>query len=117
MKKSKWPRQTEARAAAAAALFLAFEASSPALNGPFVFDDPYLPFLIPGIQHLPVWNWVAGLRPMLMFSFWLNYAASGEQTFSYHATNVLLHVFNSVLTALIAMRLLELAGAKDGRAK
>ncbi|HLH41971.1 MAG TPA: tetratricopeptide repeat protein [Bryobacteraceae bacterium] len=104
-------------AAAAAALFLAFEAYSPALNGPFVFDDPYLPFLIPGIQHLPVWNWVAGLRPMLMFSFWLNYAASGEQTFSYHATNVLLHVFNSVLTALIAMRLLELAGAKDGRAK
>lgn len=134
MKKSKRPRQTEARTAAAvmdaprkfvwwpwaaamAALFLAFEAYSPALNGPFVFDDPYLPFLLPGIQHLPVWNWVAGLRPMLMLSFWLNYAASGEQTFPYHATNVLLHFFNSVLVALIAMRLLDLAGLKDGVAK
>ena len=54
---------------------------------------------------------------MLMLSFWVNYAASGEQTFPYHATNVLLHFFNSILVALIAMRLLELAGLKDSPAK
>jgi tetratricopeptide (TPR) repeat protein len=134
MKKSKRLRQAEPRAAVAveaaprkfvwwpwaaalAALFLAFEAYSPALNGPFVFDDPYLPFLTPGIQHQPVWNWITGLRPLLMFSFWLNYAASGEQPFPYHATNVLLHLCSSVLVALIAIRLLELAGLKDGPAK
>jgi len=133
MKKSK-RRQAEARtavaveaapgkfvwwpwAAALAALFLAFEAYSPALNGPFVFDDAYLPFQTPGLQHLPVWSWISGLRPLLMLSFWLNYAASGEQTFFYHATNVLLHLFNSVLVALIAIRLLELASLKDGPAK
>jgi tetratricopeptide (TPR) repeat protein len=134
MKKSKKPRQAEARtavavatapgkfvwwpwAAALAALFVAFEAYSPALNGPFVFDDPYLPFLTPGLQHLPVWSWISGLRPLLMFSFWVNYAASGEQPFPYHATNVLLHLLNSVLVALIAIRLLELVGLKDGPAK
>ncbi|HEY7336264.1 MAG TPA: tetratricopeptide repeat protein [Bryobacteraceae bacterium] len=134
MKKSKRPRQAEASstaaiqaaprkfvwwpwAAALAAVFAAFEAYAPALNGAFVLDDRYLPFFNPSLQHLPLWSWISTVRPMLMLSFWINYANSGEQPFAYHATNVLLHFFNSVLVAFIAMRLLELAGVKEGRSK
>jgi protein O-mannosyl-transferase len=96
-------------AAAAAALLLVFVAYGPALNGAFVFDDRYLPFFNRTLQHRPLLDWIRGVRPMLMLSFWVNYAMSGEQPAIYHATNVLLHFFNSILVALIAMRLLELA--------
>jgi len=57
------------------------------------------------------------LRPMLMFSFWVNYAAAGVDPYVYHATNVLLHFFSAVLVAFIAARLLEWAGVEAGPAK
>ncbi len=101
-------------AAGIAALFLALAAYGPALDGAFVFDDRYLPFFLPQYANAPWLEWVRGLRPMLMFSFWLNYRASGVDPYSYHAFNVLLHVFNSVMVALIAMRLL--ARAPEGAA-
>src|SRR5579859_2591543 len=64
-------------AAALAALVVAFVAYGPALDGQFVFDDRYLPFFSPFYQGQPLLRWMTGLRPMLMFSFWLNYAGSG----------------------------------------
>lgn len=104
-------------AAALAALFVAFEIYGPALDGAFVLDDRYLPFFDPRYQALPLSKWIAGLRPMLMLSFWLNYSTSATDPHIYHATNVFFHFLNAGLVALIAARLLEWAGLKDGPAK
>ena len=35
-------------------LFVAFEVYGPALHGEFLFDDSYLPFLIPGVADAPL---------------------------------------------------------------
>ncbi|MCX6624390.1 MAG: hypothetical protein NTY38_25680 [Acidobacteria bacterium] len=43
---------------------------SPALSGPFVFDDIYLPMLQ---RAMPLRAWLAGGRPMVMLSYWLNF--------------------------------------------
>jgi tetratricopeptide (TPR) repeat protein len=129
MKKTRRPRQVETQAAeaaaaprkilwwpwaaAAAALFVVFEIYSPALPGPFVLDDRYLPFANPRIEGAPLMAWIAGLRPVLMFSYWINYSVSGTDPYMYHATNVFLHFLNAVLVALIAMRLLKKAGLDE----
>ncbi|MBV8843763.1 MAG: tetratricopeptide repeat protein [Bryobacterales bacterium] len=104
-------------AAALAALFLILEAYGPALNGPFVLDDRYLPFFKPDYQSIPLSGWINGLRPLLMFSFWMNYAANGIDPYVYHVTNVVLHLLNSVLVALIAAKLLEWAGTEKNIAR
>jgi Tfp pilus assembly protein PilF len=99
------------------ALLLAFKAYGPALYGAFVLDDRYLPFFNPDFVGRPLLGWLMGVRPLLMFSFWLNYSAAGVDPYVYHATNVLLHFFNAVLAVLIAARLLEWAGVDAGPAK
>jgi hypothetical protein len=129
MKKSKRPRPAEPGAvpqaprrnftwwpwaAALASLLLAFEIYGPALNGPFVLDDLYLPYGDPKSQGLSFLQWVIGSRPMLMASFWLNHHWTGDDPYAYHATNVLLHFLVSVIVALIAMRLLDWAGGVAG---
>src|SRR3954454_21804912 len=78
------------------AAFIAFEVYGPALNGEFLFDDSYLPFLMPEVQNAPLRSWL-GVRPFLMFSYWLNYQNFGLEPYPYHAVNVVLHVLNSVL--------------------
>jgi len=98
--------------AAVAGLFAVFYVYSPALSGAFVLDDRYLPFLSPNIQGVPLSSWIVSNRPLLMFSYWLNYQWSGTDTGSYHVVNVLLHFCGSVVLAFIAARLLEMAGVK-----
>jgi tetratricopeptide (TPR) repeat protein len=88
-----------------AALVFAFEIYSPALDGPFVLDDLYLPFQYADAATMPVRVWLAGQRPVLMLSFWLNYQVSGAAPGSYHSLNVLLHVLNAILVWGIARRL------------
>ncbi len=90
----------------ALALFILFEMYGPAINGPFLFDDKYLPFTHPGYKPLPLTAWLAGVRPTLMFTFWLNYQLSGENPYSYHVVNIVLHFLNGVLVFLIVRRLL-----------
>src|SRR5262249_8980426 len=82
-------------------IFLALEVYSPALDGPFVFDDTYLPFMAPGFRQ-----WF-GVRPLLMLSFWINFQWTGLEPYSYHVLNVLFHSINSVLVFFIVRRLLE----------
>ncbi|MGE5644508.1 MAG: tetratricopeptide repeat protein [Acidobacteriota bacterium] len=96
-------------AAAFAAALFAYE---PALAGPFVFDDLYLPFTGQEYANAPLRVWMTNVRPLLMLSFWANYKFSGMQPFSYHFVNLLLHVLTSGLAFLIARRLLERAGEK-----
>lgn len=83
----------------------------PALNGPFLFDDLFLPYGIPDRAALPLASWAAGVRPVLFLTFWLNHTLFGPGSFSYHAINLLIHVVNTVLAYRIARKLLTLSDA------
>ena len=95
------------------ALFAAFQIYGPAMKGPFVFDDQYLP-LDPRIGTAPLLTWIAGVRPMLMFTYWANFSASGTDPYGYKIVNVLFHYGSAVLLWLILSRLLEWAGVEKG---
>jgi hypothetical protein len=99
-------------AALAAALWL----YSPALSGPFLFDDFGLPFQLTS-RVAPLSSWVSGVRPVLMFSYWLNNRIWGDGAFSYHVVNVLIHAANAGLVFLILLRLMGMAGWADTRAR
>lgn len=78
--------------------------SLPALSGPFLFDDLYLPFLVPQFRSQPLSVWLvnAHTRFVLVFTYWLNYQVSGaSSTFGYHLVNVLLHYLNGILVYLV----------------
>jgi tetratricopeptide (TPR) repeat protein len=93
----------------ALALVVAFQVYGPSLYGPFLFDDQYLPFSVPNFAVDSLRAWMVGVRPLLMFSYWVNYQLSGFQTTSYHAFNVIFHTANSILVFLIARKVLEFA--------
>src|SRR5579884_1181758 len=83
-----------------------FEIYGPALSGPFLLDDQRLPYDAPDPpQMLRAWAW--GVRPLLMYSYWLNYQAAGQDPWSYHVVNVILHLLNGALVWLIVRRLLK----------
>src|SRR5260370_11012878 len=82
---------------------------SPALSGGFVFDDDALPFRT-GAHDASLWAWLTGVRPFLMFSYWWNYRISGEDPYSYHVLNLLIHAINTTLVFVVLLRLLSLAG-------
>jgi len=82
------------------------EVYGPALHGPFLLDDSYLPFARPGADETPLRLWIIGPRPLLMFTYWLNFQWSHLDTFSYHLVNVLLHVMNGWLVFAIVSRIL-----------
>ena len=94
--------------AAGIALILAFALYGPALDGPFLFDDLGLPFYAPSFARQPLFGWISGVRPLLMFSYWLNYQLSERDPWSYHAGNVLLHSASSVLVFIFLLRILRL---------
>ena len=123
MKKPK--RQTPARAASAGgralryyalggvlALFAALEVYQPALNGPFLFDDQYLPFQLPELMNAPLRVWLTFNRPFLMASFWLNLRMFGLQPYFYHLFNVLFHLANALLVYAIVRKILQWAKAE-----
>lgn len=89
----------------AAAIFTAFVIYSPSLNGPFVYDDTYLPFRVSNYDTAPLSAWINGVRPVLMASYWANYKASGLDTGSYHVVNVLLHGLNAILLGFAIRKL------------
>lgn len=88
------------------ATFITFEVYGPALSGEFLFDDQYLPFLMPDVQNAPLRAWL-GVRPFLMISYWLNYTSSGLTPYPYHAVSIVLHVLNAALIWAIVRRLLR----------
>jgi tetratricopeptide (TPR) repeat protein len=88
----------------------------PALNGPFVFDDQYLPFFSPHFAEQPMLLAIRGVRPFLMFTFWVNSHMAGTQPYLYHLFNLLFHVVNSLLVFLIARKLISWAGS-EGRVR
>jgi protein O-mannosyl-transferase len=97
-------------AAGLAGLILAFVVYDPALNAGFVFDDRFLPFFAPNLST-HIGDWVGSIRPLLMFSFWLDYVlGGGGNPYIFHATNVIFHFLTSVMVALIAAQILDWAG-------
>ncbi|MBZ5725730.1 MAG: hypothetical protein LAP87_12115 [Acidobacteriia bacterium] len=125
-KKSPPPRKLQAAVSAApirlwglwllGALFVALALYSPALNGKLVFDDIPLPLHLKSLRQLILQTWLAGSRPVLMTSYFLNYWLWGEGTFSYHVLNVAIHAVNTGLVCLILLRLLGKAGWAKSKA-
>jgi len=97
----------------AAAAVVAFIVYGPSLHGPFLFDDSFLPFALTGND--PLRNWISGFRPLLMLTYWFNVRLSGDDTFSYHVLNVLLHCAASGVMFLVVRRLLEWSGLEKAR--
>jgi protein O-mannosyl-transferase len=95
------------------ALFAVLEVYWPAMNGQFLLDDTYLPYALPNYAAAPLVGWIKGLRPLLMFSYWLNFQyadpsrAGMQDTFGYHFVNVVLHFFNSILVWLAMRKVLS----------
>lgn len=97
-------------AAGAVAAALAYR---PALEGPFLFDDRALPFFDPRAHEMPLSAWVSGVRPLLMFSFWINYKLNGLQPAGYHWLNLIFHCAAALAVYLIVRRLLAWEGVPD----
>jgi hypothetical protein len=97
------------------AIFAVFEIYWPAIHGPFLLDDSGMPYTAGTVP--PFRQWLNGLRPLLMVSFWLNYASSGNQeTFGYHLVNVVLHILNGGLILLAVRKVLDWARVEKWQA-
>ena len=90
-----------------------YQVYSPALNGPFLLDDTSQPYMLPNFYVLPINDWIRGVRPLLMVTFWMNFKISGnETTFGYHVVNVVLHVFDGALIYLAVRKMLSMVNAE-----
>ena len=100
------------------ALFVVFDVYWPAINGQFLLDDTYLPYMLPDYARVSLIGWIKGLRPLLMFSYWLNFqyadpARAGIQdTFGYHFVNVVLHFLNCILVFLATRKVMSWAAVE-----
>jgi tetratricopeptide (TPR) repeat protein len=119
-----------ALAAAGLLAVAALVAYANSLAGPFVFDDIYSIPLNGTIRHLatalspPGSGITVSGRPLLNFSFALNYAISGLDVWSYHALNLLIHLLAGLtLFGIVRRTLAGPVGAQaccalgDGRSK
>lgn len=98
-------RRTAAPVAIIVAAALAAYANT--FHVPFLFDDvssivdnPTIRQLWPPGQALSPpsdWGFTVSGRPVLNYSFALNYAVSGVHVWSYHAFNLLIHIFAGLL--------------------
>ena len=97
--------------AAAGAMMVVFWAYSPALHGEFLFDDNALPFSLPSAAA-PLGAWIGQIRPVLMFTYWVNSRISADDPYSYHVLNVIIHFLTSLMIFPMVRRLLEWSGAQ-----
>jgi tetratricopeptide (TPR) repeat protein len=56
---------------------------------------------------------MAGVRPFLMFTYWLNRRFGGESPASYHIVNLLIHAITATLVFLVLYRLLSMANWEE----
>lgn len=106
--------------AIAALLGLLFWCYSPSLHGEFTNwdDERYVPFnellRMPFLKMLkPVWfgYYFANYHPLTILSYWVEYQLVGLNPFLYHLNNLLLHIGNTFLVALLFLRLSRSAPA------
>src|ERR1039458_6085489 len=101
-------------AVALAAFAVLFWAYGPTLHAVFLFDDTKQIFALPSAT-LPLGAWLGQVRPVLMFTYWVNTLISLEDTTSYHFFNLLIHALTGLLVWLVIRRLLEWAGVEESR--
>jgi tetratricopeptide (TPR) repeat protein len=94
---------------ALAALFWAY---SPAMHTAFLFDDTKQQFATSSASD-PLSLWIGPVRPLLMFTYWINTRISLQDTSSYHLFNILIHALTGILVFLVIRRLMEWAGADE----
>jgi tetratricopeptide (TPR) repeat protein len=88
---------------------LAFGLYWPSLNGPFVFDDPNAVSQSNLIRSLdPRLYLHLSTRPLTDYTLAINYAIDGLEPWTFHLTNLLLHIGNAVLLYAIAWQTLAL---------
>jgi protein O-mannosyl-transferase len=98
--------------AALVTLIVLFWAYGPAMYTGFLFDDSKQRFATPAATD-SLSSWIGPVRPVLMFSYWVNTKISLEDTSSYHLFNILIHVLSGIFVFLVIRRLLEWAGATE----
>jgi len=79
---------------------------APSIAGGFVYDDGELILRNPSIRDLTAWRSIFGYepaRPLLTWTWALNHALGGDQPWSYHLVNVLLHGVNACLVAAFVL--------------
>jgi tetratricopeptide (TPR) repeat protein len=96
-------------------VFIAFEIYQPAIRGPFLFDDRYLPFFEQEFATAPLKSWLVGVRPALMLTYWINFQMVHTDPYWYHVVNVLFHAANAVFVWLIALKILSYAGVEKAQ--
>lgn len=96
-------------AAAAVASLVLIWAYSPVMHTGFLFDDTNQRFARPEASD-PLRAWIGPVRPVLMFSYWLNVQISSQDTFSYHLVNLAIHAIAAILVFFVIRRLMEWAG-------
>ena len=100
------------------AIVLFFLAYSPALDGPFVFDDQRQITDNPVVSHgvglgeTSFWTNI-NERPLTAFTLFLNHRISGADPFWFRITNMLLHILNAFMVFLIVKELFLLDGKKE----
>ncbi|HUJ45416.1 MAG TPA: tetratricopeptide repeat protein, partial [Opitutaceae bacterium] len=97
-------------------VFSAFAVYANSFSGSFIFDDllsipqnPTIRSLLTSLTPPGGGVTVTG-RPLLNLSFALNYALSGDQVWSYHALNLLIHILSGLTLFGIVRRTLALVG-------
>ncbi|MGI8741521.1 MAG: tetratricopeptide repeat protein [Bryobacteraceae bacterium] len=103
--------------AGVAAVVAVFAVYGPALDGPFLLDDSYLPYMQPQFAALPLIDWMRGVRPLLMMTYWMNFQWSGAATGSYHLVNVILHLLNGGLIFLSVRKVLAWTKVEGNRSE
>ncbi len=96
-----------------AAIAVTLQVYSPALNGPFVFDDSYLPMNSPTVANEGLSVWIGGVRPVLMATYYFNHTIARASTFGFHAWSILFHVGCAMLVFLVSRRILKYAGVRE----
>jgi tetratricopeptide (TPR) repeat protein len=97
-----------------AALAVLFWVYGPAMHTGFLFDDTKQQFALPAASQ-PLSSWIGRVRPLLMFTYWVNTRISMEDTSSYHVFNILIHALTGIFVFLVIRRLLEWAGIEKSR--
>ena len=73
---------------------------SNSFDAPFQFDDRAFVLANPAIKHLQNIHSIVNYRPqrwVAFFTFAANFAISGNNVFSYHLFNLILHLLNTIL--------------------
>ncbi len=88
------------------------------LHGDFVFqidDSVFMP--LQSFRDIDLWSsFKAGTRPVATFTFSLNNYLWGRESFSYHLTNVIIHMLNGMLVYIFIYMTLTLNYSRPSKA-